>query len=71
MKSSPERIIKIYLALTLFSTLAASFIWGVNTLFLLDAGLSITGAFAANALFTPCPAMECPRATPCRVRRRC
>ena len=31
--------------------LAASFIWGVNTLFLLDAGLSNTEAFAANAFF--------------------
>lgn len=34
------------------STFASSFIWGVNTLFLLDAGLSITEAFAANAFFT-------------------
>ncbi len=38
--------------LTLLSTLAASFIWGINTLFLLDAGLSITAAFAVNAFFT-------------------
>ena len=38
--------------LILLSTLAASFIWGVNTLFLLDAGLSNTEAFAANAFFT-------------------
>jgi hypothetical protein len=29
---------RIYLALTLGNTLAASFIWGINTLFLLDAG---------------------------------
>jgi MFS family permease len=41
-----------YLTLLLLSTLAASFIWGVNTLFLLDAGLSNTEAFAANAFFT-------------------
>ena len=40
-----------YLLLTLLTTLAASFIWGVNTLFLLDAGLSNTEAFAANAFF--------------------
>lgn len=33
-------------------TLAASFIWGINTLFLLDAGLSNAEAFAANAFFT-------------------
>lgn len=43
---------KIYLRLTLLSTLATSFIWGINTLFLLDAGLSNTEAFAANAFFT-------------------
>ena len=42
---------RIYLVLTLLTTLAASFIWGVNTLFLLDAGLSNTEAFAANAFF--------------------
>jgi MFS family permease len=43
---------RTYLLLTLFTTLAASFIWGINTLFLLDAGLSNTEAFAANAFFT-------------------
>ncbi len=36
----------------LLHTLAASFIWGINTLFLLDAGLSNTQAFGANAFFT-------------------
>lgn len=41
-----------YLILMLLNTLAASFIWGINTLFLLDAGLSNTQAFAANAFFT-------------------
>ena len=43
---------RTYLLLTLLSTLAASFIWGINTLFLLDAGLSNAEAFAANAFFT-------------------
>ena len=43
---------RTYLLLTLMSTLAASLIWGVNTLFLLDAGLNNTEAFAANAFFT-------------------
>jgi MFS family permease len=38
--------------LTLLQTLAASFIWGINTLFLLSAGLSNVEAFAANAFFT-------------------
>jgi MFS family permease len=36
----------------LLTTLATSLIWGVNTLFLLDAGLSNTEAFAANAFFS-------------------
>ena len=43
---------RTYLVLTLLTTLAASFIWGINTLFLLDAGLSNTEAFTANAFFT-------------------
>jgi len=47
-----SHIQRVYLLLTLLTTLAASFIWGVNTLFLLDAGLSNTEAFAANAFFS-------------------
>ncbi|OGH47184.1 MAG: MFS transporter [Candidatus Levybacteria bacterium RIFCSPLOWO2_01_FULL_39_10] len=42
----------IYLYLVLGNTLAASFIWGINTIFLLDAGLSNFEAFLANALFS-------------------
>src|SRR5512145_170685 len=49
---SPRGIQRVYLLLLLLHTLAASFIWGINTLFLLDAGLSNTAAFAANAFFT-------------------
>jgi MFS family permease len=49
---TPRRIQGTYYTLVLGNTLAASFIWGVNTLFLLDAGLSNFEAFAANALFT-------------------
>jgi MFS family permease len=41
-----------YLTLLLFNTLAASFIWGINTLLLLDAGLTNMEAFTANAFFT-------------------
>jgi MFS family permease len=52
MSPEPRTVQRVYLVLTLFNTLAASFIWGINTLFLLDAGLSATAAFAANALFT-------------------
>ncbi len=43
---------RTYLTLTVLTTLASSFIWGINTIFLLDAGLSNTEAFAANAFFT-------------------
>ena len=51
MTPEARRVQRTYLALTLLTTLAASFIWGVNTLFLLDAGLSNAEAFAANAFF--------------------
>src|SRR5215203_2337089 len=52
MKDEGRHVSRIYLLLTLLSTLAASLIWGINTLFLLDAGLSNLEAFAANAFFT-------------------
>src|SRR5687768_5792752 len=52
MGVTSNNILRIYLTLTVLSTLAASMIWGINTLFLLDGGLSITQAFAANAFFT-------------------
>ncbi len=52
MNRESRRIQRIYLLLTLLSTLSTSLIWGINTLFLLDAGLSNTEAFAANAFFT-------------------
>ncbi|HEY6731084.1 MAG TPA: MFS transporter [Solirubrobacterales bacterium] len=49
---TPRSIQATYLTLLLGNTLAASFIWGINTIFLLDAGLSNLEAFAANAFFT-------------------
>src|SRR4026209_482645 len=52
MNHLARRIQRVYLTLQLGNTLAASFIWGINTLFLLDAGLSNLEAFAANAFFT-------------------
>ncbi|MEO7674737.1 MAG: MFS transporter [Pyrinomonadaceae bacterium] len=52
MNAKAKRIVRTYVALTLLSTFASSFIWGINTLFLLDAGLTITQAFVANAFFT-------------------
>jgi MFS family permease len=51
MTSQSRPVERTYLLLTLLTTLAASFIWGINTLFLLDAGLSNTEAFTANAFF--------------------
>ena len=49
---APGAIVRTYLALTGLFTLSASVIWGVNTLFLLGAGLDIFQAFAVNAAFT-------------------
>jgi MFS family permease len=49
---TPRSIQRTYLLLLLGNTLAASFIWGINTIFLLDAGLTNLEAFAANAFFT-------------------
>src|SRR6187455_1878599 len=49
---TPHFVQRTYLILLLGNTLAASLIWGVNTIFLLDAGLSNLEAFAANAFFT-------------------
>ena len=47
-----QRIIGTYMTLAGMYTLAASLIWGVNTLFLLDAGLNIGEVFIANAAFS-------------------
>src|SRR4029450_10226918 len=52
MNKASRKVQRTYLTLMLFNTLAASLIWGINTLFLLDAGLNNTEAFAANAFFT-------------------
>jgi MFS family permease len=52
MTDQAKRVQRTYLLLELLSTLAASLIWGINTLFLLDAGLNNAQAFAANAFFT-------------------
>src|SRR5262245_11384561 len=52
MNDRSSHVQRVYLVLMLLHTLAASFIWGINTLFLLDAGLSNAQAFAANAFFT-------------------
>ena len=45
-------MIRSYYALAGLYTLSASIIWGVNTLFLLDAGLSFFEVFLANAAYS-------------------
>ena len=52
MNPEAQQVRRTYLVLTLLSTLASSFIWGINTLFLLDAGLNNGQAFAVNAFYT-------------------
>ena len=47
-----EKVVRSYYAIAGLYTLAASVIWGVNTLFLLDAGLSFLDVFIANAAFS-------------------
>jgi MFS family permease len=52
MRSAADQVLRTYITLVAVSTSASSMIWGINTLFLLDAGLSVGEAFAANAFFT-------------------
>jgi MFS family permease len=54
---TPRAIIRTYLAISGLFTLSASLIWGINTLFLLDAGLDIFEVFVANAVFTAAMAL--------------
>ena len=49
-----QHVIRSYFVIAGLYTLAAALIWGVNTLFLLAAGLDIFGVFIANAAFTAC-----------------
>jgi MFS family permease len=52
-----KRVIRSYLVISGLFTLSASLIWGINTLFLLNAGLSIFEVFVANAAFTAAMAL--------------
>ena len=52
MRQTSVTVRRTYYVLTAGNTLAASLIWGINTIFLLDAGLNNFEAFAANACFT-------------------
>ena len=53
----PKRVIRSYLVISGLFTLSASLIWGIHTLFLLHAGLSIFEVFVANAAFTAAMAL--------------
>src|SRR2546429_5777507 len=53
----PKRVIRSYLVISGLFTLSASLIWGINTLFLLHAGLTIFEVFVANAAFTAAMAL--------------
>lgn len=50
--ATSRRILAGYFALAGLYTLSAALIWGVNTLFLLDAGLGFFEVFVANAAFS-------------------
>ncbi len=52
MPSEARLLIRRYYVYAGIYTLAASIIWGINTLFLLDAGLSIAEVFFANSAFS-------------------
>ena len=52
MNAESRRIRNLYLVLSQFIWLPTSLIVGVNTLFLLDGGLTNVEAFAANAIYT-------------------
>jgi MFS family permease len=53
----PKRVIRGYLVISGLFTLSASLIWGINTLFLLHAHLTIFEVFVANAAFTAAMAL--------------
>src|SRR5688572_33356281 len=53
----PKTVIRTYLVISGLFTLSASLIWGINTLFLLDAGLDIFEVFVANSAFTAAMAL--------------
>ncbi|MFC1663473.1 MFS transporter [Patescibacteria group bacterium] len=52
ISETPARVTRNYMVIAGLFTLSASLIWGVNTLFLLGAGLDIFETFIANAIFT-------------------
>ena len=70
-KISSANVVRSYLLIAGLNTLSSSLIWGVNTLFLLDAGLDIFGVFIANGIFTGSMALfEIPTGVLADTRRR-
>ncbi len=52
MDTTPRQVKRRYYGIVLLYNTSAALIWGVNTLFLLSAGLSLFETFVANAFFT-------------------
>lgn len=52
MKKATDKIIKNYMVITGTYTLSTSLIWGINTLFLLHAGLNMFEVFVVNAVYS-------------------
>ncbi len=52
MPAAAAALVRRYYLYSGIYTLSASIIWGINTLFLLDAGLSIAEVFLANSAFS-------------------
>ena len=52
MNDAAQKLVRRYYLYGGVYTLAASIIWGINTLFLIDAGLSIGEVFIANSAFS-------------------
>jgi len=52
LSTDSRKIVRVYYMISGLYTLSASLIWGVNTLFLLDAGLDIFQVFLVNSIFS-------------------
>ena len=52
MRKPEDSIIKTYYMISGLFTLSASIIWGINTLFLLNAGMTIFQVFVVNAVYS-------------------
>ncbi len=50
--SQGQRVVRVYLTTNAMFTLATSLIWGVNTLFLLDAGLDLFQVMVVNGAYS-------------------